>query len=119
MFLIYDISVAPEIFHRVFSEILEGLPGVKIQIDGIIVYSRTVEGHWKTLKELFKRASYYGVRFNKDKCKFLQQEVRYVGHIISEKGVQIDKDKIKVIKEMPRPNNQNELNRLLGILTFV
>jgi hypothetical protein len=45
------------------------------------------------------------LKLNRDKCKFLLSELPYIGHIITDKGVKPDPNKIKAIKQMEAPKN--------------
>lgn len=74
----FGLKNAPEIFHRVFFKIFGNIPGVKLYIDDIIIYAHSTEEHNKIIKDVFRRADEYGVRFNKEKCKFLLKEVKYM-----------------------------------------
>ena len=49
---------------------------------------------------------------NVEKCKF---SIRFLSHIIDDKGVHPDTDKIKVIQQAPRPNNVGDTRRFLGM----
>lgn len=115
----FGLRNAPEIFHRIFSEIFSDIPGVKIYIDDIIVYAKSVEEHNKILKQVFARANEFGVRFNKEKCKFLLKEIKYVGHILSEHGISPDPDKVSAIKNIQEPKNLKELQRFLGTVNYL
>lgn len=115
----FGVSNAPEIFHRTFTEIFEGIEGVKIYIDDIIIYAKTEKEHDEILKRVLERAKERGVRFNKQKCKLKQQAVKYIGHILTDKGIKMDSDKIEAINRIPVPNNAKELSRFLGMVTYV
>ena len=52
---------------------------------------------------------------NVEKCKFSQKSIRFLGHIIDNKGVHPDPDKIKAIQQTPRPNNVGDIRRFLGM----
>ncbi|TYK02488.1 ty3-gypsy retrotransposon protein [Cucumis melo var. makuwa] len=52
---------------------------------------------------------------NKKKCNFARTRVEYLGHIISEKGVEVDREKIRAIKECPIPTNVRDVRGFLGL----
>ena len=60
-----------------------------------------------------------GLTLKPSKLQFGSKQVKYFGHIISEHGITIDDDHIKVISELPDPKNIQELRSLLGTLNFV
>ena len=52
------------------------------------------------------------------KCTFGQKEVEYLGHVISREGVKVDPNKIKTIREWPRPKNVYKLRGFLGLTGY-
>ena len=42
-----------------------------------------------------------------------------MGHIITDKGIRVDEDKVKGIKDMPSPKNVKELRSFLGMVTYL
>lgn len=114
----YGIKSAPEVFHKHFKNIFT-IQGVELYIDDIIIWGRTQAEHDKRLNEVFKIARQHNVTFNKDKCKFGLSEINYMGHKITKNGYSPDENKLKAIKEMPLPQNKKEVQRFLGMITYV
>ena len=52
------------------------------------------------------------------KCEFGMKEMLYLGHIISAKGVQVDMEKIRAIRDWPAPKTVTELRGFLGLCTY-
>ena len=115
----FGLSSSPEIFHRVFSNIFKDIEGVQIFIDDILIHARSIEEHDRILKKVLERAKEYGICFNKKKCHFRKTEVKYLGHILSQEGMKLDKDRIKSIIEMKEPTTLKELLRFLGTINYV
>jgi len=63
-----------------------------------------------------ERALEKGVKFNKDKCSFSASSIFCFGHLIGADGMKLDSEKVRAIKEMPRPQSCKELLTLLGKL---
>ena len=59
-----------------------------------------------------------GVTLN-EKCVFSDSEIKFIGHIISKEGIQVDPEKIRAIVNLARPQNVSELRRLLGMVNHV
>ena len=65
--------------------------------------------HDDRLKYVLKRLEDNGVEFNKDKCQFGVNRLKFLGHIFSEQGMSIDEDKVRALMQMPAPQNVAEL----------
>ena len=87
---------------------------VLVFIDDIIVFSNTLEEHEIRLRQVLERLKEYGLKLSPEKCKFFQTSVKYLGHIVSENGVETDPGKIEALKTWPRPKNLKELRSFLG-----
>ena len=88
--------------------------GVVCLIDDILVYGRTQEEHDERLSEVLSNLQEAGLTLNKDKCKFSQTRVSFLGHIVDDCGVRPDPDKILAIQNIPPPTNVRENRRFLG-----
>jgi hypothetical protein len=64
------------------DKILAGLDFVRCYKDDIVVYSDSIEEHKKHLKEVFERLMAHGLKLHPEKCKFFQEQIEYLGHII-------------------------------------
>lgn len=111
------ISNSPSTFQRYMTSILSGLEGKSAfcYIDDIIVYSNTVKTHIEKLKEVLERLKTAGLKMKPSKCRFLCPEVSYLGHVITPTGIRADPEKIRVLKEYPRPTSVTEVRQLLGL----
>ena len=103
---------APPTFQRLMDRLLVGLQGTElfVYIDDIVVYAATLDEHDQKIFRLFKRLSEAGLRLQPEKCTFLADEVGYLGHVISAKGVRPDPKKIKAVQNFPVPR-MSEISR--------
>ncbi len=53
-----------------------------------------------------------------EKCRFFQTSVRYLGHVVSEHGIEMDPEKIEAIKIWPGPKNLKELRSIPGFAGY-
>ena len=100
------------------DQILQGIPGVFCYLDDIIVTGRTIEEHLERLVSVLKRLEEYGLKANREKCKFLRSFVEYLGHVISAEGLQQSPEKVKAITEMPKPQDVTQLRAFLGMVQY-
>lgn len=54
----------------------------------------------------------------KSKCSFAEIQVEYLGHVNSNKGVELDPSKVKVIEQWPSPTSIKELHSFLGLFGY-
>lgn len=67
------------------------------------VYSYSREAHWQHLREVLTLKRQHQLFAKLSKCSFTQSQVEYLGHIISEKGLQTDLDKLEAVIALPKP----------------
>ena len=68
---------------------------------------------------MFRAIHKAGLKLNKEKCKFRQETLDYLGHKFSSQGMSPSPDKIKAISEMKAPSDVTELRRYLGIVNYL
>lgn len=96
---------APSTFHR-FMQWNFGdkhIQSLLLYLDDIVVFSSTVEVHLKRLKVVLGRLQKQGQKAKLTSCAFFQQEVWYLGHVISDKGVAADPSKVQVVANWRPP----------------
>ena len=113
------ICSAPEVFHKTVHQFLEEFDGVTVYMDDIIVWGSTVEEHDERLMKALERLSEVGLVLNAEKCVFRQPEIEYLGEVVTQDGVKPDPNKIQAITEMPTPRDVLELQRVLGMVTYL
>ena len=96
----FGIKSAPEIFQRTMNHILEGLDGVEVIMDDILVWGATQDEHDQRLELVLKRIESKNLKLNPSKCRFKVKEVTYIGHVLSEKGVSPDPRKVEAVRGM-------------------
>ena len=100
------------------ESLLQGIPGVTVYIDDILISSATEEEHLKALEEVLRRLAQVGLRVKKPKCKFMVPSVEYLGYRIDAAGLHPIADKVQVVVDVRTPTNVTELRSFLGLLTY-
>ena len=111
----FGISSAPEFFQKM-GEILSNCEGIVGLIDDVLVYGRTAEEHDERLMAVLDKLKEKGVTLNKEKCIFYCNSIQFLGQIVNQEGISPDKEKLRAIREVPRPSNVSELRRFLGMI---
>ena len=114
----FGVASAPAVFQRTMESILQGIEGVACYIDDIIITGKTTKEHLDHLEEVLKRLAEHGVKVKKDKCRFFEESVEFLGHVIDAKGIRTTPDKLRAIVDAPAPKNVNELRSFLGLLNY-
>jgi hypothetical protein len=60
----------------------------------------------------------YSLYATESKCEHGMRELLYLGHIISDRGVQVHQEKIRAILDWPTPKNLMELRGFFGICSY-
>ena len=115
----FGLKSANEIFQERMTKAFEGIEGIIVMFDDILVHAKTPEEHDKILKNCLKRCREMDVKLNPLKCKFNVEEVKYVGNIITNRGIKADPDKISAIVDMRPPEDKKAAQRFLGMVTYL
>ena len=92
---------------------------IEVYVDDMMVKSTTREGHFAALDKFLARAEKYNLRLNPKKCIFGVTFEKLLGHIVSQKGIEIDPDKVKATREMPAPRTEKEVRGFMGRLQYI
>ena len=114
----FGVSSAHGIFQRVMETILQGIPGVIVYIDDILIAGANEEEHLQRLDEVLTRLEKAGLRAHRSKCEFMVKSVTFLGHRIDGDGLHPLSDKVDAVKNAPAPRNTRELKSYLGLLSY-
>lgn len=116
----FGLKTLPGFFQSLLNGILSGLQGLKcfVYIDDVVIFSKDLHDHAQRITEVFDRFRTSNIKLNPQKCKFLQKEVKYLGHKCSINGVQPDERLVEAIQEFPVPNTIKKLQSFLGLANY-
>ena len=100
-------------------DIIRECTGALALIDDIIFHRKTIEEHGLNLQKLMETAWTAGLTFNSNKCAINQEQVRFFGAIFDKNVIHPDPPKVEEIKSLPSPTNITELQKVLGIITYM
>ena len=98
------------------EQVLHGLhwKTLLLYLDDVIIISPDFENHLQRLQDVFDRLQDAGLKLKPSKCELLQDEVHYLGHVVSADGVATDPDKVAAVRQWEAPKDVKALQAFLG-----
>ena len=112
----FGIWSAQEVFQKKLDSIFEGLPGVHIIVDDILVAGSTVEEHDDRLRATLATARKNRIKFNPKKIQRCSTEVKFFGEMLRKDGLKADPEKVAAVEKMSSPKSRKDLECQLGML---
>jgi hypothetical protein len=100
----------------VFSEFIEEI--VEVFMDDFSVYGKTFMDCLENLEKVLTRCAEVDLVLNWEKCHFMVRQGIVLGHVISERGIKVDKAKVETVEQLLPPTDVNSLRRFLGHAGF-
>ena len=116
----FGLCSAGSTFQRCVELIMRGLQWqtILIYLDDIIVIGRSMEENLMRLEEVLERLEKAGLKLKPSKCQILQREVLFLGHLVSELGVQPNPRLIESVKSWPVPTDRKGVQQYLGLVNY-
>ncbi|KAM2806334.1 hypothetical protein COP1_046965 [Malus domestica] len=92
---------------------------MEVYIDDIVVKSKTGEQHLVDLRQALTRMRIHKLKMNPKKCAFEVRSGNFLGFLVHQISVEVDKNKARAIVESPSPTNKVQLQRLLRNINFL
>ena len=116
----FGLCNAPATFQRcmvsIFSEYVESI--IEVFMDDFTVYGNSFDECLTNLTKVLQRCIETNLVLNFEKCHFMVDKGLILGHIVSKKGIEVDKAKIDVIQTLPYPTCVREVRSFLGHVGF-
>jgi hypothetical protein len=91
---------------------------IVVYIDDINVASKSFEEYLSHLEQVFSRLTQAGLKLSLEKCSFFKDEIPFLGHVVSRKGIHTDSEKLRVIKEFPIPKDLTQLRGFIALASY-
>ncbi|CAN6685961.1 unnamed protein product [Malus baccata var. baccata] len=116
----FGLCNAPATFQRcmvsIFSDFVEKI--IEVFMDDFSVFGDSFDGCLENLTIILKRCVETNLVLNWEKCHFMVRQGIVLGHIVSERGIEVDKSKIDLIRYLPSPTSVREIRSFLGHAGF-
>ena len=92
---------------------------IEVYVDDMIAKSAFEEEHLVNMRKLFERLRKDKIRLNSSKFTFGVRSGKLLGFIVSQRGIEVDPNKVRAILEMPHPCTEKEVRGFLGRLNYI
>ena len=100
------------------DRVAQGLINIFVHLGDILIASETPEQHDTDLRTLFQRLQQHGLVVNRSKCVFGAKEIDFLGHRVTAAGIVPLPEKVRAIRDFPRPTSVKSLQEFLGTLNY-
>lgn len=115
----FGLASAPEIFQQIMQSILVNFKNAECSMDDILLWANSKEELRELTIKVIKKLLDCGIRLNKEKCEFEKERIKFLGHIFTASGVEIDPAKLQAINNLKTPACLAELQRFLGMVNYI
>jgi hypothetical protein len=113
----FGLKNAPATYQRMMNELLGELGEFcLVYQDDVLVFSKTFAEHKKHLKAVLEKFREAGLTLTAKKCQFGKSSVKFLGHVVSSKGIGMNPEKVDAIKACLVPTTRRQLRAFLGMI---
>ena len=116
----FGLCNAPPLFQRLIELVFAGMSWREMlaYLDDFAIFTKDFDSHMEVLKEVFDRLRRAGLKLQPKKCHFVRDEIVFLGHHISKKGVKPDPQNIAKVKDWPVPRTVKQVRSFLGLASY-
>jgi len=117
----FGLKNAGATYQRLMDKVFSHLMGqcVEVYVDDMVVKSPSHHQHVEDLSTIFSALRQYNLRLNLDKCVFGVDRGKFLGFMLTQRGIEANPEKYKAIIEMRNPTTIKEVQHLIGRLTAI
>ena len=113
----FELKNSGSTYQRMMTRMFESLLGKNIEIytDDMVVKSKMVSEHLEDLRIIFEILRNYKLRLSASKCSFGVGSGKFLGYMVTHKGIEVNPNQIKAINNLQSPRNPKEVQKLTGM----
>ncbi|GFH50558.1 hypothetical protein CTEN210_07034 [Chaetoceros tenuissimus] len=113
------VCIAPDVFQEKMNNLFNELESVHCYIDDLLVITHgSYEKHLEELEKVFVLLENAGLKCKFGKCLFCQDEIEYLGYIITRDGIKPNTKKVQAILDIQRPTTTSEVRHFVGMVQY-
>ena len=118
--LCFGLCNSPATFQRLMGRCFGDMykDGLIVYLDDMMVYGSSIEEVRNRLEIIFLRLRKHGLKLKPSKCHFFKDQVTFLGHTISARGIETDKEKIRAVTQWSKPETEKQLRQFLGLASY-
>ncbi|XP_077222133.1 uncharacterized protein LOC143855976 [Tasmannia lanceolata] len=89
---------------------------MEVYVDDMLVKSQSVKDHVSDLKETFQVLKEHNMKLNLTKCSFGVGAEKFLGFMVSQRGIEANLEKIKTVVKLTPPKTIREVQQLTGMI---
>ncbi|RDY06881.1 Retrovirus-related Pol polyprotein from transposon 17.6, partial [Mucuna pruriens] len=106
-------------YQRAIVTLFHDMMHKEVDVENMIANLKMPDQHLEDLRKLFQRLQKYRLRLNPAKCTFGVKTEKLLGFIVNQRGIELDVDKVKAIRNMPPPQTETEVRGFLGRVNYI
>ena len=91
---------------------------VIVYLDDILIYTDDDESHVTAVRWVLEQLRKFSLFANLKKCRFHQEEVRFLGYVVSSKGIRMEDKRIEAVKQWPEPQSVQDIKMFVRFANF-
>ena len=113
----FGLKNAGSTYQRMMTRMFEPQLGksIEVYIDDMVVKSKVVSEHVGDLEDIFEILRKQKLRLNASKCSFGVGLGKFLGYMVTHRGIEINPNQIKAINSLKPPRNPKEVQKLTGM----
>ena len=114
----FGLKNAGSTYQRMMTRMFEPQLGknIEIYVDDMVVKSKMVAEHLGDLNDIFDVLRRHKLRLNASKCSFSMGSGKFLGYMVTHRGIEVNPDHIKAINDLKLPRNAKEVQKLIGMI---
>ena len=105
-------------YQRMMTKMFEPQLGksIEVYIDDMVVKSKVVSEHMRDLGDIFEVLRRHKLRLNASKCSFGVGSGKFLGYMVTYRGIEVIPDQIRVVNRLQPPRNPKEVQKLTDMI---